>query len=81
MPNKDDVLLYFERLRNHDWFYYYSDDANVNGRGVISENEIRRMSHLHKLYRQMYDEYSEAMRTGVKKPELNKYLTILENMK
>lgn len=81
MPNKDDVLLYFERLRNHDWFYYYSDDASVNGRGVISENEIRRMSHLHKLYRQMYDEYSEAMRTGVKKPELNKYLTILENMK
>lgn len=81
MPNKDDVLLYFERLRNHDWFYYYSDDNSVNAKGLISEKEIRRISNLHKIYKQMYDEYYDSIRNNTKKPELNRYLTILENMK
>lgn len=81
MPNKDDILLYFERLKNHDWFYYYSDDNSVNAKGVISEKEIRRISHLHKIYKQMYDEYYESIRNCTRKPELNKYLNILENMK
>ena len=79
-PNKDDILLYFERLKTHDWFYFYSDDCNINSRGVISEHEIRRIANLHNLYKQMYNEFSEAIRNNTKKPELKRYLTILENM-
>lgn len=72
--NNEDILLYFERLQNHDWFYFYSDDSNVNTRGLISEHEIRRLAILNDLFKRMYDDYYDAVFHNKKKPCLKDYL-------
>ena len=39
-----DMLNEFERaLKNHDWYYDYSDDGGVWRRGMEENDKIRRM--------------------------------------
>lgn len=72
--NREDILLFFERLSSHDWFYFYSDDSNINTRGIINETEIRRLASKFPLFQTMYNEFYEAKFNGKKIPILEKYL-------
>jgi hypothetical protein len=74
MLNDEDILMYYERLKNHDWFYFYSDDSNVNTRGIIQENELKRIAQKYSLFKQMYEEFYDAKFNGRKIPEFKKYI-------
>ena len=52
---KDKLKTLENTLKNHDWFYYYSDDFSVYTSGTNEVNVI------HKIIRNAGDKQSEAL--------------------
>ena len=48
---------FFDKLRSHDWYYYYSDDYEVYKRGHSERGELEMMCRESELFATMFSDY------------------------
>ena len=53
-----------QKLRNHDWFYNYSDDGRVWRAGEQVENEIRSISKLSPQHLALFEAWNQYYFSG-----------------
>ena len=52
-----DLPEYEEKLKNHDWFYSFSDDLRVFQAGKDWEEELRKLSNSSMAHKNLWDSY------------------------
>jgi hypothetical protein len=61
-----DMILqdFDQKLRNHDWYYNYSDDGRVWRAGEQVENEIRSISKLSPQHLELFEAWNQYYFSG-----------------
>ena len=62
LVSSENIREYFNRLRNHDWYYDYSDDHSVWKRGNESRDRLLNTAAENTQYKEMYNEFVKWMR-------------------
>ena len=76
------IVEYYEMLKNHDWYYSFSDDHSVYTKGTAEMVHLRNIALEKGLdYQRMWNQFNEAYFSGepwgtekVEIPRLNEYL-------
>lgn len=76
------IVEYYEMLKNHDWYYDFSDDHLVWTSGNASKCELELIAETKGLdYKRMYEEFKAAMFSGdafgnpkLEIPRINEFL-------
>jgi exodeoxyribonuclease VIII len=66
---KSELLLFYEKLERHDWWYMMSDDGSVYERGEKADRELRREAASSGEKAQLHKAYSEFKAGKGPKPE------------
>lgn len=67
---KSELLLFYERLEGHDWWYMMSEDPSVNRAGEREESGLRaKIEQGGEQYRELYNQYYSHKWSGSPKPD------------
>ena len=66
---KSELLLFYEKLERHDWWYMMSDDGSVYQRGEAADRALRREAASSEEKAQLHKAYSEFKAGKGPKPE------------
>lgn len=58
----------YDLMEKHDWYYMYSDDANVYRRGYETSQKLQAMVQENKHFLALYNDYSDYINGNREKP-------------